>query len=322
MTMVSDRLYQLGGVPVGADRLALLGGRWFFVDPSLGSDYNTGQSPDQAWASYEQAYAALRDGKNDVLVYIPGTSGLTLQAKAPWAKSYAHFVGLGAPTMVGTRSRIFQLSTLTAGSPLFTVSGDGCEFHNLYIFQGVNDATSLINVSVSGSRNYFNRVHFAGGGHTAQAIDGGASLHINGGSENLFEDCTIGVDTVAAASGMAGLVFAATGGAARNVFRRSKFTMYAGAAGALFVRMLGNSGIDRYQLFEDCKFINLGTTMTAAFGIAAGYDPANKRFLLDEKCKLIGATDWEAANTGMIYLAGGTITGGGNAGLFAATNVT
>jgi hypothetical protein len=321
MTKVSDMLQQFGGVPVGVDRLALQGGKWVFLDPTKGSDYYNGTAPDQAFASFEKAYAALTDGNHDVLVYIPGTSGLTLQAAVTWTKSYTHFVGLGAPTGVETRSRIFQLSTLAAASPLFEISGDGCEFHNLYLFQGVNDATSLINASVKGSRNYFNRVHFAGGGHTAQAIDGGASLKIDGGSANLFEDCTVGVDTVAAASGMAGLLFPATGGAARNVFRRSKFTLYAGAAGALFVRLLGNAGIDRYTLFEDCKFINLsGTAMTAAFGIAAGYDPTNKRFLLDEKCKLIGATDWEAVNTGMIYLAGGTITGGGNAGTFVATN--
>ena len=57
------------------------------------------------------------------------------------------------------------------------------------------------------------------------------------GSENLFERCTIGVDTVTTGTGMAGLVFAATGGAARNVFRDCLFTLYAGHAGTIFVEL-------------------------------------------------------------------------------------
>jgi len=108
--------------------------------------------------------------------YIAGTSSITLSAALTWSNSYTHLIGICAPTRTAQRARIFQLSTLTGASPLITISGSGCIFSNLYVFQGVNDATSLINVSVTGGRNYFENVHFAGGGHAAQAIDGGAAL--------------------------------------------------------------------------------------------------------------------------------------------------
>lgn len=281
----------------------------YFVDPANGSDSNDGRRPEKPLASIEAAYALCVSGNNDVVAYIGGTSGNNLAAAVTWSKSYTHLIGLCAPTMVGQRARIFQTSTLTGASPLLTVSGSGCIFRNFYIFQGVNDATSLVNVSVTGGRNYFENVHFAGGGHATQAIDGGASLLISGGSENTFVDCTIGVDTISAGNGMAGLVFAATGGAARNRFRGCHFSMYAGHSGAIFVEALGNSGLDRYQTFENCLFTNLSsTTMTQAFAIAAGFDPANKRFLLRD-CMLIGAGKWDNGDTGLVYGNMNAVTG-------------
>lgn len=323
MTTFNDQLFQLGGVPVGADLLGLAGGKQFFVDPSLGDDENApGQSPAAAFASLETAEAALTTNKNEILNYIAGASGLTMQAALDWDKSYTHFRGICAAVLAAQRARLFQLSTLTGASPLFKVSGSGNIFQDFYIFQGVDDATSLINFQVTGSRNIFRNVHFAGGGHATQAIDGGASLHISGGSENLFDHCTIGIDTIAAATGMAGLVFAATGGAARNYFRDCLFLMYAGNANALFVEALGNSGIDRYTVFERCRFVNLSaTTMTTAFKFAAGFDPANKRFLLYD-CELIGATDWDSGDSGMLYLNSHTRTGGGNSGIMLASAAT
>jgi hypothetical protein len=296
---------QLGSI------LGVLGpvGDVYYLDPANGDDDNSGTSPASAVQSMETAYDLLTGNQNDVLVYIAGATSLTLQEALVWNKSYTHFVGYCAPTRVAQRARIFQLASLTAASPLITISGSGCMFENFYVFQGVDDATSLINVSVSGSRNYFKNVHFAGGGHATQAIDGGASLRISGGSENTFVDCTIGVDTIAAGNGMAGLVFAATGGAARNRFIDCDFTLWAGNAGAIFVEVLGNSGLDRYQIFKNCTFSNLSSTaLTQAFAIAADFDPANKRLLLKD-CTLIGAPKWDNADRGAVYGNMNAVTG-------------
>jgi len=252
-------------------------------------------------------------------LYKAGSSGNTLAAAVTWSKSYTHLIGWCAPTMVGLRSRIFQAALLTGASPLLTVSGSGCIFKNFYIFQGVADATSLINVSVTGGRNYFENVHFAGGGHATQAINGGASLKLDGGSENTFIHCTIGVDTIAAATGMVGLLV--DGSSTRNVFERCNFTMWGGNSGAAFVEFTDITAIDRYLIFRDCIFINLGTGQASAFVIPAGFDGTNMRVFLQD-CALFGATDWDASDRGAIQANMGTITAGGNAGLFAASAAT
>lgn len=305
----------IGGVSVGTNFGA---GDQYYLDPANGLDTNDGKSPSKAFKTFAVAYAALTANQNDTLYYIAGASGLNLTAATTWAKSYTHFVGICAPTRVGQRARIFQLSTLTGASPLFTVSGSGCIFKNLYIMQGVNDNTSLINVSVTGGRNYFENVHFAGGGHATQAVNGGASLKLDGGSENTFVGCTIGVDTVAAATGMAGLLVDSE--AARNVFENCNFTMYAGHVGAIFVEIADNTGFDRYLIFRDCLFINdaVAYTMTSAFAIPVGMGNATHRILMFN-CAAVGAADWDSANRGLMYLNNGTITGGGNAGLFVVS---
>lgn len=289
------------GIPRGPDS------HIYCVDPVHGDDDNAGDRWNLPLATVSAALAKCVSGHHDTVLVVASGTAITETAAIEWNKNLTHLVGLGAPTHAAQRTRI--VCNATDLSPFFTISGYGCIFRNLYFWQGQDDVHSLVNVSVSGARNYFSGVHFAGGGHATQAIDGGASLLINGGSENRFVDCTIGVDTISAATGMAGLVFAATGGAARNVFERCRFTLYAGNAGVIFVELLGNSGIDRYQLFKDCHFINLsGTAMTQAFAVAGGFDPNNKRVLLVD-CTKIGVSKWDNGDTGMIYGNMDAVTG-------------
>jgi len=299
----------LAGVPRGPDSKVRI------VAPDVGSDNNDGRSFEKAMASIEAAYALTVANKHDVVVYVAGSSGNTLAAAMTWSKNYTHLIGLCAPVRAAQRSRIFQAAALTGASPLIDISCTGSVFKDFYTFQGVDDATSLINVKVSGGRNLFENVHFAGGGHATQAINGGASLLLDGAEENLFRNCTIGVDTVAAATGMAGLLFDSE--AHRYVFEDCNFTMYAGNAGAIFVEVVDNTGIDRYNIFRRCIFSNTASTaMTQAFAIPAMGAP-RRIYLMD--CALHGATDWDANDRGVLFQNNGTITVGGNAGTMLAT---
>jgi len=282
------------------------GGTVFFLDPANGSDGNDGRSLQSAFRSMETAYAALTTNKNDILFYVAGASGLNLTAALVWSKSYTHLIGLCAPTMTAQRARIFQTSTLTGASPLITISGSGCIFANLYIFQGVNDATSLINVSVTGGRNYFHNVHFAGGGHAAQAIDGGASLLLDAAEENTFVDCTIGVDTIDAATGMVGILFDTE--AHRNTFRNCVVRIRAGNAGAAFVEIVDATGIDRDTIFDNCLFLNnSATSLTSGFVIPAGMGAPRKLLLKD--CMILGSTKLDANDRGVLFGNMNAITG-------------
>src|SRR3990167_5874811 len=207
MTTHQDMLYHLGGLPVLAGVPFGINAKYYFVDPANGSDNASGRRVDEPLATLAAAEDLCVANRHDTVFYIAGSGGINLSAALTWDKNYTHLIGIAAPTMVAQRARIFQLSTLTGASPLITISATGSIFKNVYIFQGVADNTSLINVSVTGGRNYFENVHFAGGGHATQAVDGGASLKLDGAEENTFDGCTIGVDTIDAATGMMGLLF-------------------------------------------------------------------------------------------------------------------
>ena len=281
-------------------------GNVYFVDPTNGNDGNTGTDSKHAKATLLAAYNLTTANQNDIVYYIAGSSSITLQAAFTWANNYTHLIGVAAPVGVATRARIFQLSTLTGASPLFTISATGCIFKNFYIFQGVADATSLINVSVTGGRNYFEGVHFAGGGHATQAIDGGASLHFAAAEENLFANCTIGVDTIDAATGMVGLLM--DGEAHRNEFRNCRFRMRAGNSGAAFVEVVDGTGIDRDTIFDNCLFINNSTAndMDAAFVIPAMGEP---RLILLKDCLFHNVTKLDANDRGVVFGNMNVITG-------------
>ncbi len=304
MTTFGDQLFQFGGVPVGMQFPTA--GKTYWLDPTNGSDDNNGLSVNAAFKTLPVAYAALTANQNDVLYYLAGSSSISLSAAFTWAKSYTHFIGVCAPTQTAQRARIFQTSTATGLSPLVTISASGCVWQNLYIFQGVNDNTSLINVSVTGGRNYFENVHFAGGGHATQAIDGGASLKLDGAEENTFVNCTIGVDTISAASGMAGILFDTD--AKRNLFRNCIVRLFAGNAGAIFVEVADGTGIGMDNTFIDCLFLNNSvTSLTAGFALPAGLG-AQRRILLKD-CMTLGATKLDANDRGALYGNMNAVTG-------------
>lgn len=293
----------------------------YWLDPTNGSDNNNGKSRNRAVKTLPVAYDLCTAGQHDTIFYIPGASSISLSALLTWSKAYTHLIGLGDPGIVGQRARIFQTAGNLDLSPMIDITADGCMFQNLYIFQGVADVHSLINVRVTGDRNYFNRVHFAGGGDTTNAIDGCASLTLSTARENLFEDCTFGLDTVLAATGVACLSYANPGAglaSTRNVFRNCRFTLYAGAAGAMFVEALGDAGVDRYQLFENCSFINLSTTTMSTVFKFNSLVAQNKRFLL-RNCAQIGATDWDANLTGLLYMDMPALTGATTSGHFTVS---
>lgn len=303
------------GLPVGPNSNV------YYVDPANGDDSNTGLSPLKPLASLTEAEDRCTANQHDVVAYIAGSSGISLTETLTWDKNYTHLVGLCAPTVVGQRSRIFAHADNDDVTPLVNVTATGCVFRDLYVFNGVDDAGCLVNVQVTGGRNYFRNVHFAGGGHATNAVDGGASLALAGAEECLFEDCTIGVDTIAAGDGMMGVIVDSD--AKRCVFRKCRFTMYAGHTGAAFVEVMDSAGFDRYLLFEDCLFINdaVGYAMAGAFVIPAGMGSVTHRIILKD-CSFLGCTEIEANDRGLVYLNTGAITAGGNAGLMQATNTT
>jgi hypothetical protein len=274
-----------------------------FVKPgtdSGGSDGYPGDSMETPLATLSKAQDLATADRNDVVYMIASsnTAANTTDYQSvalDWAKDAVHLVGVNAGPLVSQRSRIAQLSTATDVDNLFTVSADGCYISGIEVFHGVNNAASKGAVLVSGSRNHFVNCHFAGIGHDTMDTVDNYSLSVTG-SENLFENCVIGLDTIARGTAV-NYELTLSGGATRNTFKNCMFITYAEANTHLFMKVAAN-GVDRWTLFENCSFINMptgiasGTTMTEAFDITGGGSP-DGLFLL-RNCTLVGATDWEA----------------------------
>jgi hypothetical protein len=280
-------------------------GNQYFVDPVNGSDGASGESPDEPLKTLTAAYNKTTDGGGDVVYLMSNgqASGTArLDATLVWDNDNTHLVGCGAPTRVAQRSRIATTSG-TNFTPLITVSGDGCMFANLHAFHGYATAEAQICLNVTGERNYFWNCHFAGMGNaTAGDQAGSASVSLTGDGENTFEQCTIGLDTVARSTTNAEIDFKSA--AVRNQFIDCNIVAFADNAGHLFIKADTSGDLDRYNLFDRCRFINAvastATTMTGATDVHASAGG----MLIFNQCTLIGCDDWEAADSTNIYLAG------------------
>jgi len=319
MPHFQEMVYHLGGVPIMAGIPFHPLAKYYFVDATNGSDGNDGRTLDKSLATLIAAEDKTVANHHDT-VFIVGHSLNRLTAQLLWDKSYTHLIGICAPTRVAQRTRIFQLSTLDT-SPLMNITASGCIFKNFYIYQGVDKAASLLDVQVTGSRNYFENVHFAGGGHATQAINGGASLKLNGANENTFVNCTIGIDTIEAATGMTAITF--DGSSSRNIFENCLINLMISHTNAVLVELIDATSVDRYTIFRNCDFFsnstNKGTAMASAFVIPSGHTTTASILLRD--CAGLGFTDWDADARGIVYLTGGTATAGTNTGLYQVATV-
>lgn len=305
------------------------GGSIFFLNPSHpnASDGNggvgIGAGPDTPMATLAGVYAKMTAGVHDTCFYIPGATSLNLTATLTWAKDYTHLIGMGAPTRSSPRARIFQHADATALSPLVNVTATGCNIRNIEIFQGVDDADSLINLQVTGGRNHFWNVHFAGGGHATMAIDNCASLFVNGGEENTFERCKLGLTTIPLATG--GNVLRFDGSAKENLFIDCVLGTMISNAGARLVELVDGAAVDQFNWFFNTKFnsnsANKATTMASAFEIPSGHTTTATLYL-DKDCGGMGFADWDDDDRGIIYLEAGAITAGGNAGIAQVSAAT
>lgn len=304
------------GVPViggGAMTIPLLGGsisgsdaKTFFVDPANGSDSNDGLTPQSALDTVSAAYAKTVDKRGDVIyLYNDGnTSGTSREdATITWSKDNTHLIGLCAPTMLSQRARISPNTTNTSiVTPQLTVSGHGNIFQNISLFEGSSeDGQASTGVSVTGNRNYFNNVAIMNMGHANSADEAGSNcLLISGGQENTFDNCYIGLDTIARSAANSNVKFASA--ATRNIFRNCFFPMFADNAGALFIDANSSGAIDRYAYFKGCMFYNAigstGTTITQAFSIHAS---AGGLFLFDY-CSVVGITKMETTASTLLYI--------------------
>lgn len=279
-------------------------GKVVYLSPSSGNMQPQDGSGAKPYTALSAAYSAVRTSQNDQLVLVgDGTTAATARVDAAftWSVSSGSLIGYGAPNIYGQRARIAPTASTTAFSPFFTITGNGNLFQCIEWFHGftAGTATEICLTLTNASHNVFQRCQIAGMGDTdgtSGTGTGSRSLKISGGGENLFEDCVIGLDTVARTVANASIEFA--GGTARNVFRRCILPFFATGAGALGILGTGNACVDRANIFEDCLFVNsvksgAGTAMTA-LGSFSTASPGG--LIVLKRCMAVGITKFGDTN--------------------------
>lgn len=290
-------------------------GRQIWVKPVSGSDQNDGLSPQTAIKTLAAALVIATAGANDcVLLCAEGNASDATTARQSatllWSKDLVHLIGVNDGPALSQRSRVAFVPGYATASELITVSGDGCLFANVQFFMGVASALPTGCMSVTGERNHFLNCHIAGMGNAANDIAGAYSLRLAGG-ENLFDGCTIGVDTVTLGAAANSQILTALG-ATRCMFRDCTFLTYTNhATNNNFLRCPAST-IDRWLMFRDCIFINPvdagSTLLTQAAIVASGGSPAGAVLLVGGGTGVFGATDWNSTDSGNVTAANGTVT--------------
>ena len=231
-----------------------VGSKAFLVDYVNGSDSNTGTNWRWPLKTIEYAYSLCTTLKNDVIFLVANGTSNVAAAALVWAKDFTHLVGLGPAIPDEQRSRI-KCGAALATTPFVTWSGDGCIVKNISFWHETSDALGLVAVSVTGGRNLFESVQFAGAIGTNNAT-GACSLKLSGTScsGNYFKNCTIGNDTVQLVTGVDDLELA--GAPAHNTFDDCIFAHSAGAAANAHIRAAAAADVGRRNIFRRCLFLN------------------------------------------------------------------
>lgn len=305
-----------GGVPVLPTGL-LFTGNWYFVDAIAGSDGNSGGAQDPLATIYK-AYAKATAGNNDVIVVVGNgsTTGTQRMSVANavltdstattgtivWAKNATHLVGMTSGSN-NRRARfapptgVYTAATFGNAGLMFDVTASGCYFSNFSIFGGFSTgSTSGLTWRDTGGRNFYNGVQIQG---LADAASAGAAaartIFIGTTGENVFVGCEFGLDTVTRTAANATIEFA--GGVPRNSFINCVFPFMTSAATPLGIIVTGAAAIDRWQLFQDCVFINnIKSTSTAMTVLTSMSSASPGGLILHKNSTLVGITDFGDTN--------------------------
>ena len=290
-------------------------GNVFFVNPRTGNDVGGQGTRDNPYKTIAAAFSKCVANQNDtIMLCASGNSAADTTdyqtTSLLWNKDLVHLIGINDGPIFSQRSRIAFISTYATAAALINVSANGCAFRNIEFYMGVGSALPLGCMLVSGQRNTFTNCHIAGMGNTANDIAGAYSLSLAAAAENLFQDCTIGVDTVTLGAAVNSQIVCSAA-ATRNWFRNCRVMTYTNhATNNCFLRAPSGS-LDRELVFEDTQFVNpidsSSTNLTQAFVVVSN---GGTVLLVGAKTGVFGATDWNATDSGNVTAINGSVTAG------------
>lgn len=261
----------------------------YVVDPVNGDDDNVGTNFKQPLLTVAAAFAKCTADQHDAVVMVSGDTADALTSAINWNKDYTHLIGLSSDLPgLGQRCRITGSASADLTN-LVTFAGNGCIVKNIQFYNGADADADNTAVTITGDRCHFKNCFFVGMQHTTPAARAGSSsCSMSGASENYFEDCTFGADTILRAAANSELVMATS---SKNTFRRCRFMSMSETATKHLV------SIDRtgagINFFEDCLFYNLSVNWAAPIDNAFTMIGTNNTHYVDlSHCRLVGVDGW------------------------------
>lgn len=308
MTTVSDRLYHLGGAPVGLlDALCPSKVRMLAKPSTASTSYANYKHWSKRWpkenfhTTIYDAYTATTSLMNEVILVTPdshmwyGTDATTVGALT-WANSLTHLVGMAPHSKGGgMRSRFGHSGSAMAN--FLTVSGSSNLFSNLYWMHGsaTGGASDVTCLTVSGHRNRFHNCNFAGPMDQTQASSANYAGVAITGQMNHFKDCTFGANNNVHREGANTMLhFSST--ASMNVFEDCLFLSRSYATTPYFINSTYTTQLARWiGVFLNCQFINLpivfNTNLIADAVAIAGATSTVNQLYFDSRTSFCGVSN-------------------------------
>lgn len=245
-------------------------GNVWWVRPYSGTDSlngtNAGLTSQTAFKTLAFALSQATADQNDVVLLCAesNTAAKTTDyqsANLAWSKNGVHLVGVNAGTFCSPRSRISNASAAASYANLFTLSASGCLIYGIEFYHGAGSNTlsaAQTCVTVSGERNRFVGCAISGIGDTTLDYAGSNSLTVSN-SENIFQHCYIGLDTVIRATATYEVSITT---AARTIFEDCHFASYTSLTTWKAVNVASTA--DRFVKFRDCEFEAVQNISSAA----------------------------------------------------------
>ena len=315
------------GVPTMGIGPVVTQGNIFFVCPGTGNDGNSGTDIKRPFATLDRALQFVTANQNDIVYLLsttdaatPGTYRVPAGGGLNWNVDGVSLIGICAGQGVSNRARISNLSTDVTTNTLFTLSAKNCTIANLGLFHGVASWTGAASgvpmaMQVSGQHNHIVNCAIQGLGDSAATnsmdVSLGGSLGISG-SENLFEDCYVGLNTVPLGNTTASEIQLNGALVSRNKFLRGEVTGRATSVNHRQVRAAAASFQDIGMIFDKTNFTNSGTfqggaTNDAVFTIGA----SQQGVILLKDCGAVGSGLWEKATvSGNLYITNPSVAAG------------
>lgn len=310
MTTYGDRLYHLGGVPVGLLDELCPANVHILVKPSTSSTtYNSYEHwlarwpKDKLWTKVSEAEDACITKQNDVILVTPESHAWYGDTHSKgealtWDKHNTHLIGMSPFTKGGAMRSRFGHSGYTMTN-FMTVSGSSNMFANIYWMHGSSEggADDIRMVTVSGHRNVFRGCHFSGPNDTTQSASGNYKGITVTGSHNYFKDCIFGAFNLAKRGANSQLDF--TGVGQGNVFEDCIFVCGSGGTTTEFIAfdVTAQQGACT-AFFLNCQFVNMyeggsdGTIKIAdAITVSTTAETNDSRLFFDSRCSFAGVTD-------------------------------